>query len=376
MRHVQDAAGQWRLPAQHAMSKRQPQWHYRWRGVYMITLTLADRSRPLLGELVGERIILSALGKAVEAAWRGIGAHVPAIEPLVCQVMPDHFHGILRVREELAKPLGEAIRGFKIACTQAYRAMNGAGLAPPLAAHIAPPPGAPPPTGAPPTASQVPVHSCAGASLWSPGYQDSIAFSEERLARMVAYVKDNPRRLALKCAHRDLFRVLTRLPFQGGHLCAIGNRFLLDSPAFFQVQCSRSIAEADLQALRTRCLHAATHGATIVSPCLSPGERLLAKAAFEAKAPLIVLKNKGFAPCAKPAGAYFDACAEGRLLMLAPAAWPYVAGRSPITRLEACVLNRLAQRICGQDAAPIHYHGITPAHLDRALAQALQATHP
>ena len=193
---------------------------------------------------------------------------------------------------------------------------------------------------------------------------------------MVAYVKDNPRRLALKRAHRDLFRVLTRLPFQGGHLCAIGNRFLLDSPAFFQVQCSRSIAEADLQALRTRCLHAATHGATIVSPCLSPGERLLAKAAFEAKAPLIVLKNKGFAPCAKPAGAYFDACAEGRLLMLAPAAWPHVAGRTPITRLEACVLNRLAQRICGQDAAPIHYHGITPAHLDQALAQALQAPHP
>ena len=114
MRHVQDAAGVWRLPAQHAMGKRQSLWHYRWRGVYMVTLTLADRARPLLSELVGERIALSALGKAVEAAWRGIGAHVPAIEPLVCQVMPDHFHGILRVREELAKPLGEAIRGFKI----------------------------------------------------------------------------------------------------------------------------------------------------------------------------------------------------------------------------------------------------------------------
>ena len=57
--------------------------------------------------------------------------------------------------------------------------------------------------------------------------------------------------------------------------------------------------------------------------------------------PLVALKNMGFAKLEKPVGRHFDACAEGRLLLLAPAAWPYTTQEKPMTRFDATALNRM-----------------------------------
>ncbi|MFZ4397200.1 MAG: hypothetical protein ACOYOU_16415 [Kiritimatiellia bacterium] len=46
----------------------------------------------------------------------------------------------------------------------------------------------------------------------------------------------------------------------------------------------------------------AEHGAVLVSPCISPGEKEIARAALEAGRPLIVLLENGFAPLYKPRG--------------------------------------------------------------------------
>ncbi len=355
-----------RAPVKHSMLRRCWVHDYRRPATYMITLTLADRSRPVLGRLVekeedltasgearysgearcggdarygGEtrygasplaakvpRIALSPLGEAVALAWRDLVDFMPGVEPLDFQVMPDHFHGILRVTRQLPKPIGAAIGAFKVK-------------------H----PG-----------------------LWSPGYQDSIAFDDARLARMIAYIKDNPRRLALKRAHRDLFKVVSRLPFGAGAFMALGNRFLLDAPEFYQIQCSRSVTAGELEQKKADCLEAIKRGAVIVSPCISVGEREMAQLVFEAKGKLVVLKNKGFAPLYKPSGEMFDACAEGRILMLAPIAWPYVPGKKPLTRFDACVMNRLAQLICKEDAATINYKGMTPLAIDELVTRAMQ----
>ncbi len=412
-----DEKGQWRLPIKHRMGRRRHAWHYNWAGLYMITLTLADRSKPLLGRLVGEpdmaRIALSPLGEAIAQLWQGISDFHPEVEPLDFQVMPDHFHGILRVTRQMARPLGAVVGGFKAGCTKAYRALEtatcrsqreqaqvGENCTLPGAARA--PVGEPSPYMARRKRGEPAPHAGACGSLWAPGYHDSIAFNDERLARMIAYIKDNPRRLALKRKHRDLFRVVQNLPFHGGALSALGNLFLLDSPQFVQVQCSRSATAADIEALKRRVLSragcraidgaalwgarglprrfaprndeqndGAAQGAVVVSPCISPGEKEVARAAFEAGVRLIVLKNMGFSPFAKPSGAYFDACAEGRLLMLAPCAWPYSPQKKPLTRIEACVLNRIAQLICGEDAAPINYKGMQPAEIDQEVRRAL-----
>ncbi len=352
--YYQDEQGRWRLPVKHHMGRRRSDWHYNWTGLYMITLTLADRSRPILGRLVGEsgdaQIVLSELGESVARLWQTIGDFHPEVEPLDFQVMPDHFHGILRVCRQMDRPLGTVVGGFKAGCTKAYRALLGAAQG---GNHT------------------LPGAAQAAPSLWAPGFVDSIAFNAARLARQIAYIKDNPRRLALKRANRDLFRVVQRVPFHGGFVSALGNLFLLDAPQFVQVQCSRSISPSELAQKQADCLCCAQQGAVLVSPCLSPGEKQIARAAFEARVRLIVLKNTGFAPLAKPGGAYFDACAEGRLLMLAPSAWPYSTQRKPLTRVEACVLNRIAQVICGDDAVEINYHGLTPTAIDHDMGTAL-----
>ena len=107
----------------------------------------------------------------------------------------------------------------------------------------------------------------------------------------------------------------------------------------------------------------------LISPCVSEGERQIAHEAFKAGLPLVTLHNKGFSRLFKPSGRYFDACSQGRLLMLAPAAWPHQPGEKAMTRNDATAMNRLCQWIAGPGAAEINYHGLQPANID-ALAQA------
>ena len=48
-------------------------------------------------------------------------------------------------------------------------------------------------------------------------------------------------------------------------------------------------------------------------------------------------------PMWKPGGSQFDACAEGRLLLIAP--WPHHNERLTITRAQCNVLNAIAREI-------------------------------
>ena len=298
------------------MLRRCRGWDYRGRGIYMVTLTLRDRSRPLLGRLAIERdgggdpeqvrahIEPTGLGAAVEALWRDLSALAPEAKPLAGQLMPDHFHGIVFIREPMPRPLGNLVAAFKAGCTKA-----------------------------------------AGSSIWSPGFQDTILFGEGQLDRMFAYVRDNPRRLAVKRLHPDFFQIRRPLDLPGWPgLEAVGNPFLLDRPNLLQVQCSRRIAPEALAEKKEELLAAARHGAVLVSPCISPGEKEIAAAAFAEGLPLVAILENGFAPLYKPSGKRFDACAAGLLLLLAP--WPHHTDRRPISRAQCLALNRLAEEVC------------------------------
>ena len=116
----------------------------------------------------------------------------------------------------------------------------------------------------------------------------------------------------------------------------------------------------------------AEKGAVLISPCISDGEREIARRALEANAKLITLSNKGFSPLFKPSGRAFDNASEGRLLMLAPAGWPYCPSEKKMTRLDACAMNRIAQLIAGDGAAEINYHGMKPANIDALVKAAVE----
>lgn len=310
---------------------------------YMITVVTEPR-RECLGALLvdGEgppRVALSPTGDIVQEVWRRTSAVYPDVEACECVVMPDHFHGILRVKKRLARPMGHIVKAFKRVSEQECRSKGLLRLRT-GSKGLLPEPNRAAPAGSVPAAAPA-------AGLWQPGFQDSILLRRGQLQAMAAYIADNPRRLAAKRANPALFTIAADLEIAPGRTCAaIGNRFLLQHPLKSQIQVSRRISPAELAALQDELLYAAEHGTVLVSPCISPGEKAIARAALKAGRPLMVLLANGFAPRYKPPGRYFDACAAGRLLMLAP--FPYQRKRQTITREQCLELNKWARAITEQ----------------------------
>jgi len=167
--------------------------------------------------------------------------------------------------------------------------------------------------------------------------------------------------LPVQCSRRDFIYRRERLPTGGW-------KIIRDAAGV-------PIAEYISPAFEAKCedaLACARNGAVLVSPCISHGEREIARRAHVAGARVIALRNKGFAPFEKPNGALFDQCAKGNLLMLAPAAWPYVPGEKPPTRESSLVLNRIAQLIASDGAEEIKYKGIVFSDIDSKVRESLR----
>ena len=324
---------------------------------------------------------LTADGEAVVDALQEMPRRYPQVSLLEWQVMPEHVHFVVFVKEKLDRPFGALVRGFKAGAVKRWKSLRE-------------------------NAQTQDQRELVSTELpeWSEGFVDVILWRDGQLQAMLDYLADNPRRLAMKRADPGLFKRVVDLQIVlkigdassrfreelVGHFSAIGNRFLLEAP-LAQVQVSRRfcryrritlpsggskiardaggepIVELEMPEYRARrdeLLAAARHGAVLVSPCVSDGERQIAREALSAGMKLITMLNKGFSPLQKPTGRYFDACAEGRLLMIAPCAWPYVPGEKPMTRFEATAMNRLCQWIVGDGAAYINYHGMKPENID------------
>ena len=181
--------------------------------------------------------------------------------------------------------------------------------------------------------------------LFARGYNDKLLLRAGQLKAWMRYLEDNPRRLLMKREHPDLFRVQRNVKAAGITFSAVGNRFLLYKPELLQVKCSRSLTKTEIQDIVAKYLTAARHGAVLVSPAISLGEKAVMRAAFDEGLPLIYLQENGFTDLAKPGGARMEACAEGRLLILAP--WEHHNEKVVIERGQCLELNEIARRICG-----------------------------
>ena len=327
-----------------SMLRRRVGHDYTERQIYMVTMTTEGR-RPLFGQVVGRsdapagdnnapRIVLSELGTRVQQEWLGIPNYYPEIKIIALQMMPDHLHGILFVKQKMQKDLSRVIRGFKTGCNRAYRALFSASPAVPCVATESQQRAPSNPKGS------HPKHGL----LFAPGFNDQLLLSQGQLQTWLDYLRDNPRRLLMKREHPDLFRVQRNLIIKGQQFSAIGNRFLLNRPIRQQVQCSRRLTEEQIAEKTEEMLSLARQGAVLVSPCISKGEKLIMRAAFDAGMPLIILQENGFTDLAKPGGQRMDACARGQLLLLAP--WEHHNERTAITRNQCLTLNALAHQIC------------------------------
>ena len=285
----------WRCDKQKEHLHRAEWMDYQSPSIQLLTMVTTDRA-PLFGKLHGEEIALSPLGQKVANEIENIPNYKDAssIEIYSYVVMPDHVHILLRVHDRLPKHLGQYIRWFKIKCTDACLDLGVVS----------------------PSKEWAP---------FAPEYHDRILTHKGQLGNMKRYILDNPRRLALKRANPDLFKIRQQMNICGVACTAMGNMFLAEYPQRQVLQCSRRLRQAEIDAKREECLLEAEKGTIFISAAISEGEKQICRALREAGFPLIVLLSGGFPnpdephyTYYKPNGVYFEACAEGRLLLIEP----------------------------------------------------------
>ena len=371
-----------------SMKRRDCHHDYRERRMYMITLEVEGR-RPLFGRVVGNayaepgsrdepRIELTELGKAVQSEWMSIHGFFPQIEVMALQMMPDHMHGILFVTDTLPVHLGQVISGFKAGCRKAQRALIAAeeertagekaaeraaerAAAEPLLTEKAKQEkaeallagkeqegkeqeGREPVVSQYATALPLPEEAGANCALFAKGYNDLILRSFDELPVWKNYLHDNPRRLLLKRARPEWLRPFFGLQIGSHTYNGIGNRLLLTASKRKTVLVSRRLTDSMIEEETARYLELAKQGTVLVSAAISPGEKRVMRAVFDAGYPTIVIMQNGFTPMSKPHGRQFDACASGALLMLSP--WEHHNEKQKITAVQCRQMNLMALEIC------------------------------
>lgn len=356
-----------------------PGYDYYDAGIYHITLVTRNRE-PLFGTLnmsaQQPAVILNEVGHAVMECWHRIPDHHAAkgrqIGLLAACCMPDHFHGVIEVRERMEVSVGEVICGFKTGCTQAWRQLVGQ----PCTAANLPDCGwnnnAKEPYMAPVTKATHNMSRKQRAAyyasrpreeqpLFEDNYDDTICMSHGQCEAMINYVNDNPRRAIIRKLHPDFMARRLHVMINGHDYAAFGNLFLLRWANKEQVFCHRMarLSMPNVPYVNTEAYHKqhdqwiahVMEGATVlVTPGISAGERQMKEECLQHGYPLIHLQKEPITRYWKPEKVRFDACSQGSLLILAP--WNidemgdvnHVPSNTDYARFHN--LNTLAAEIC------------------------------
>jgi hypothetical protein len=292
-------------PIKHNKQRRKRGHDYTSVSLYLITVTTVGRQR-ILGQLVGNsadeahveatdlgRKVIAYFNRIPEITMEKTGCRVQMVQ---YQLMPDHFHGILYVRDSLPEGwnLARMIAAWKGDCTREY--WRTAGLS-----------------------SR--AQDKGRESLFEPNFNDKILFHEGQLQAWYEYLHDNPRRLWLKMHNPG--RLKKVYDFQAGNkghrYTAVGETFLVKYPERVQVRCHRNLSEEEIQKEVAHYLGLARSGAVLVSPFISPAEKAVYEACYKEKLRMIRIVNRGLdGKFVYPSGRDLKGCSEGFLLVLAP----------------------------------------------------------
>lgn len=319
-----------RAPIKHNRMRRMDEHDYTSACIYLITVTTVERKR-VLGRLVGENAGTAAiepteLGSFVAEAFRKTAAETTKktgcrVQILHYKIMPDHFHGILYVRDTLPAnySLGKIIAAWKSICSHAL--WDSSSLSDQN-------------------------FSFEKTPLFSSGFNDRILFRRGQLQTWISYLDDNPRRLWLKMHFPDRLRKLYdfNAGVKGHNYTAVGNTFLVTFPERLQVRCHRNLTPEEIQAEVDKYIREARRGTVLVSPFISPAEKAVFNACYEEKLCMIHIVNRGLdGKFIYPSGRDLTGCSEGFLLVLAPYAdYSAETSASRITRAQCLNMNDYA----------------------------------
>lgn len=386
-------------------------------GYFFVTLNTRDYA-PILSMVKGSigaqgpnapHCEYTALGQKVKEVWERTPNYYPEVEVIACEVMPEHFHGLLRLMPGNRRHLGQIIGGFMAGCSHAYwdslgidwknmkfdedaRAslnsrQRGRG-------YIEP------------DRDRDHTRSFRGPALFVRGYNDTEPITPEQVQIKLDYIAKQAERRLLKgnhyecfCIHRNkhsknwtpatiaraisadrffghneqkcreaqamvMARIATQplkeqsaiaLPLDEKVATAqpltlsldfIGNRSIMAAPQKLPLICHRADATR-FENQKSAVIDAARQGAVIVSAFISPKEKEIKEQLMSELLPLIEIMDNGFSDRYKPTGRAFYACAEMRMVQISP--WRYEYQKQATVSREMClVMNELARVITGE----------------------------
>ena len=376
-----------------AALKRSTSTNY-YEGYFFITLNTRDYA-PILSYISGRpdapegapdapRCEYTELGRKVMAVWQTVPRFHPQVEIIAAEAMPDHFHGLLRLKAGNRKHLGRIVNGFMIACTHEYWDTVGIKWR-----DMKKDPNKSDRDASRDWYDRDHTRSFRGPSLFVRGYNDMESVTPEQVQTKLQYICEQARRALIKGTLRDRFHIHRSCKARGWTLDAIrrglrADRFYAHNPERLEatlrtlkprihmqsaafapkpllsyIGCSALLsAERKLPLVchrsdapfferqRDAVLRAAREGAVIVSAFISPKEREIGRLLLMEQLPVIEVVDNGFADRYKPSGKSFYACAENRLVQISP--WNYEFHRDLVVNREAClVMNQLARVIAG-----------------------------
>lgn len=290
-------------------------WHdYTGRCIYMITLRKAELVEDF-GRLAGSHLVprgergrsyisASRVGQAIKQVLMHFSEMVePKAQVLHYALMPDHFHFIIYIKEQIEYGLGAVIARFKVAVNQEARLQQ----------------------------------------VFAKSFNDQILKPDRDLDKIFKYLENNPYRLAVRKVFPEYFQKVLNMDVAGMKMAVYGNLQLLQNPFKDRVVVHRCENEAEREAHRQRWLCNAANGGVLVSPFISPAERSIRKEAEAIGGRTILIRRETFGERFKPAGRDFDLCTQGRLLIIAP--WQQYGLKGTVTRQQALALNEIAERV-------------------------------
>lgn len=356
-------------------------------GAYLITLVVQERER-ILSQLNDDpkqpTVNLTDVGRIVHEEWlktEAIQSSRGRQIETACQVcMPDHWHGVIVVKERMDKSLGFIIQSFKSACTARWRRevtgyADSSSLRNQLI-HMGPEK----------RAAYYLTRPRIERPLFDDDYDDTICLDERHLQAMRHYVADNPRRAIIRRLNPQFMERRLHVQIDGHDYAAFGNLFLLRWARREQVFCHRKARLSMLtteeraacgmgqvrltpqeeanritplpyeqsehyRQYRQLLIDQIMQGATVlVTPGISRGEAEIKAECLAKGYPLIQLQKEPIGPYWKPELQRFEACRNGALLILSP--WQLdemgQVGQAPANTDYSRFhnLNTLAAEIC------------------------------
>ena len=252
-------------------------------------------------------ISLSPYGAVIKGQIDSTPDHNPQLKILDQVIMPDHVHILIQVMEPIRKHFGDIIQAIKSASTSGIRKLTGS----------------------------------RDMTVFEEGFHDRIVKNRTQLDTLYRYIRDNPRRLAVRRAHPEFFRRVNRMEIAGRECRVYGNFQLLDCPFREQVVVHRADTDTERAEKRDRWLYTAANGGVLVSPFISPAEKAVRDEADQAGGRFILITNRQMDDRYKPSGRDFELCEAGRMLIIS------IPDLNPdLTRPVCLTMNALAEEIC------------------------------